>query len=201
MRKVWGNGIFENDADYSQGLSLEGGVENGHEVGPLAVTHMLTLSHPVTDTRMSDEIVHNLDGCEISLVGDDLDPERESLLLDMASLQQRGLELTNTSAYLTIAGQWGLRACLLFLCAPLPMIKSLGISGGPPSRPRDVTKCHLAPCQPGSSSGFQTATRGTVLGFGLPSGSFSLLLSIPWLPCSWFHSFCGSVFPNELLIF
>jgi hypothetical protein len=54
---------------------------------------------------MSDEIVHNLDGCEISLVGDDLDPERESLLLDMASLQQRGLELTNTSAYLTIAGQ------------------------------------------------------------------------------------------------
>ncbi|NP_599203.1 calsyntenin-3 precursor [Rattus norvegicus] len=58
----------------------------------------------VTDTRMSDEIVHNLDGCEISLVGDDLDPERESLLLDMASLQQRGLELTNRSAYLTIAG-------------------------------------------------------------------------------------------------
>ncbi|KAL1790544.1 calsyntenin-3 [Sigmodon hispidus] len=58
----------------------------------------------VTDTRMSDEIVHNLDGCEISLVGDDLDPERESLLLDMASLQHRGLELTNTSAYLTIAG-------------------------------------------------------------------------------------------------
>ncbi|XP_052030770.1 calsyntenin-3 [Apodemus sylvaticus] len=58
----------------------------------------------VTDTRMSDEIVHNLDGCEISLVGDDLDPERESLLLDMASLQQRGLELTNTSAYLTISG-------------------------------------------------------------------------------------------------
>lgn len=62
-------------------------------------------SPTVTDTRMSDEIVHNLDGCEISLVGDDLDPERESLLLDMASLQQRGLELTNTSAYLTIAGQ------------------------------------------------------------------------------------------------
>nr|XP_004668710.1 calsyntenin-3 isoform X2 [Jaculus jaculus] len=58
----------------------------------------------VMDTRMSDEIVHNLDGCEISLVGDDLDPERESLLLDLASLQQRGLELTNTSAYLTIAG-------------------------------------------------------------------------------------------------
>ncbi|XP_021103680.1 calsyntenin-3 isoform X2 [Heterocephalus glaber] len=58
----------------------------------------------VTDTRMSDEIVHNLDGCEVSLVGDDLDPEKESLLLDMTSVQQRGLELTNTSAYLTIAG-------------------------------------------------------------------------------------------------
>lgn len=58
----------------------------------------------VTDTRMSDEIVHNLDGCEISLVGDDLDPEREYLLLDGALLQQRGLELVNTSAYLTITG-------------------------------------------------------------------------------------------------
>ncbi|XP_056655158.1 LOW QUALITY PROTEIN: calsyntenin-3 [Monodelphis domestica] len=58
----------------------------------------------VTDTRMSDEIVHNLDGCEISLVGDDLDPERESLLLDAASLQQRGLEISNTSAYITISG-------------------------------------------------------------------------------------------------
>ena len=53
---------------------------------------------------MSDEIVHNLDGCEISLVGDDLDPEREYLLLDGALLQQRGLELANTSAYLTITG-------------------------------------------------------------------------------------------------
>lgn len=49
--------------------------------------------------------MHNLDGCEISLVGDDLDPEWESLLLDASSWQQRGLELTNTSAYLTIAGQ------------------------------------------------------------------------------------------------
>lgn len=65
---------------------------------------LLSLGLSVTDTRMSDEIVHNLDGCEISLVGDDLDPEREYLLLDGALLQQRGLELVNTSAYLTITG-------------------------------------------------------------------------------------------------
>uniref|UniRef100_A0A670ZF30 Calsyntenin-3 n=1 Tax=Pseudonaja textilis TaxID=8673 RepID=A0A670ZF30_PSETE len=58
----------------------------------------------VADTRMSDEIVHNLDGCEISLIGEELDPEREYLLLDGASLQQRGLELMNTSAYLTVTG-------------------------------------------------------------------------------------------------
>uniref|UniRef100_A0A8C5SJ53 Calsyntenin-3 n=1 Tax=Laticauda laticaudata TaxID=8630 RepID=A0A8C5SJ53_LATLA len=58
----------------------------------------------VADTRMSDEIVHNLDGCEISLIGEELDPEREYLLLDRASLQQRGLELINTSAYLTVTG-------------------------------------------------------------------------------------------------
>lgn len=100
----------------------------------MALIPIPTLSHSVTDTRMSDEIVHNLDGCEISLVGDDLDPERESLLLDMASLQQRGLELTNTSAYLTIAGQWGRSACPLFLCAPLPSIRYLGIREGPPPR-------------------------------------------------------------------
>ncbi|XP_069506715.1 calsyntenin-3 [Ambystoma mexicanum] len=59
----------------------------------------------VTDTRMSDEIVHNLDGCEVSLVGDDLDPEKEKLVLpDLATLQQRGLELINTSAYVSISG-------------------------------------------------------------------------------------------------
>uniref|UniRef100_H9GCU3 Calsyntenin-3 n=1 Tax=Anolis carolinensis TaxID=28377 RepID=H9GCU3_ANOCA len=58
----------------------------------------------VADTRMSDEIVHNLDGCEISLAGEELDPEKEYLLLDGASLQQRGLELINTSAYLTVTG-------------------------------------------------------------------------------------------------
>ncbi|XP_070794512.1 calsyntenin-3 isoform X2 [Pituophis catenifer annectens] len=58
----------------------------------------------VADTRMSDEIVHNLDGCEISLIGEELDPEREYLVLDGASLQQRGLELMNTSAYLTVTG-------------------------------------------------------------------------------------------------
>ena len=88
--------------------------------GPFSSDPDPTPSRPVTDTRMSDEIVHNLDGCEISLVGDDLDPERESLLLDMASLQQRGLELTNTSAYLTIAGQWSPRAGPLFLGCPRP---------------------------------------------------------------------------------
>ncbi|KAJ7317680.1 hypothetical protein JRQ81_003842 [Phrynocephalus forsythii] len=58
----------------------------------------------VADTRMSGEIVHNLDGCEISLIGEELDSEREYLVLDGASLQQRGLELINTSAYLTITG-------------------------------------------------------------------------------------------------
>lgn len=108
-----------------------------------ALTQILTLSNPVTDTRMSDEIVHNLDGCEISLVGDDLDPERESLLLDMASLQQRGLELTNTSAYITIAGQWDLGACPLFLCVLLPMIKYWEIQRvplpGPGLWPSDIS--------------------------------------------------------------
>lgn len=63
---------------------------------------------------MSDEIVHNLDGCEISLIGEELDPEREYLLLDGASLQQRGLELMNTSAYLTVTGMHHLNSFFSF---------------------------------------------------------------------------------------
>uniref|UniRef100_H2ZZP1 Calsyntenin 3 n=1 Tax=Latimeria chalumnae TaxID=7897 RepID=H2ZZP1_LATCH len=59
---------------------------------------------PVTDSRMSDEIVHNLDSCEVSLVGEELDLEKEVLILDRSLILQRGLELINTSAYLTISG-------------------------------------------------------------------------------------------------
>uniref|UniRef100_A0A7N5JK28 Calsyntenin-3 n=1 Tax=Ailuropoda melanoleuca TaxID=9646 RepID=A0A7N5JK28_AILME len=104
----------------------------------------------VTDTRMSDEIVHNLDGCEISLVGDDLDPERESLLLDMASLQQRGLELTNTSAYLTIAVVPSAATLVIVVCVGfLVLMVILGLvrihslhrrvsgAGGPPEASSD----------------------------------------------------------------
>nr|XP_014354414.1 PREDICTED: calsyntenin-3 [Latimeria chalumnae] len=58
----------------------------------------------VTDSRMSDEIVHNLDSCEVSLVGEELDLEKEVLILDRSLILQRGLELINTSAYLTISG-------------------------------------------------------------------------------------------------
>lgn len=99
---------------------------------------------------MSDEIVHNLDGCEISLVGDDLDPEWESLLLDASSWQQRGLELTNTSAYLTIAGQRAARPptvipgkCTVFCDLVHAFLEK---SFGPPSLPFTSSLPHSHPC-------------------------------------------------------
>jgi hypothetical protein len=159
-----------------------------------ALTQTLTLSYPVTDTRMSDEIVHNLDGCEISLVGDDLDPERESLLLDMASLQQRGLELTNTSAYLTIAGQWAKSLSSFCMCVPLPMSKYLGNSEHPPTRPRDVAKCHFVSSQLEDPVTSRLYVEEGCWGRG--SRGFSLsspLRSLAHL-YSWFHS----CFPSSL---
>ncbi|XP_043935642.1 calsyntenin-3 isoform X3 [Protopterus annectens] len=57
-----------------------------------------------TDSQMSDEIVHNLDGCQILIVGEEIDPEREEILMDTATILQRGLELTNTSSYFSVTG-------------------------------------------------------------------------------------------------
>uniref|UniRef100_W5MLU6 Calsyntenin-3 n=1 Tax=Lepisosteus oculatus TaxID=7918 RepID=W5MLU6_LEPOC len=53
---------------------------------------------------MSDAVAHTLDGCEVSPVGEELDPEREELVLEAESVRERGLELTNTTAYIALTG-------------------------------------------------------------------------------------------------
>uniref|UniRef100_A0A667WR49 Calsyntenin-1 n=1 Tax=Myripristis murdjan TaxID=586833 RepID=A0A667WR49_9TELE len=50
------------------------------------------------------EIMHNLDTCEVTAVGDELDGEHESLEVDLAQLQQRGLEMSSSNLGLVITG-------------------------------------------------------------------------------------------------
>lgn len=53
---------------------------------------------------VSEEIMHNLDTCEVTVVGDELDGEHESLELDMSQLQQHGLEMSSSNLGLVITG-------------------------------------------------------------------------------------------------
>uniref|UniRef100_A0A667WG24 Calsyntenin-1 n=1 Tax=Myripristis murdjan TaxID=586833 RepID=A0A667WG24_9TELE len=55
-------------------------------------------------TVVSEEIMHNLDTCEVTAVGDELDGEHESLEVDLAQLQQRGLEMSSSNLGLVITG-------------------------------------------------------------------------------------------------
>lgn len=53
---------------------------------------------------VSEEIMHNLDTCEVTVVGDELDGEHESLEVDMSQLQQHGLEMSSSNLGLVISG-------------------------------------------------------------------------------------------------
>ncbi|XP_077399352.1 calsyntenin-1 isoform X4 [Vanacampus margaritifer] len=58
----------------------------------------------VQETVVSEEIMHNLDTCEVTVVGDELDAEHEGLEVDMEQLQQRGLEMSASHLGLVITG-------------------------------------------------------------------------------------------------
>lgn len=53
---------------------------------------------------MSDAVAHTLDSCEVQPLGEELNLEREELLVDVESLREKGLDIINTTAYLTITG-------------------------------------------------------------------------------------------------
>lgn len=55
---------------------------------------------------MSDAVAHTLDGCEVQPLGEELNPEREELLVDMEALRERGLDIINTTAYIAITGNY-----------------------------------------------------------------------------------------------
>uniref|UniRef100_A0A671Q078 Calsyntenin-3 n=1 Tax=Sinocyclocheilus anshuiensis TaxID=1608454 RepID=A0A671Q078_9TELE len=47
---------------------------------------------------MSDAVAHTLDGCEVQPLGEELNSEREELLVDMEALKERGLDIINTTS-------------------------------------------------------------------------------------------------------
>ncbi|KAM9430775.1 calsyntenin-1 isoform 4-T4 [Salvelinus alpinus] len=58
----------------------------------------------VQETVVSEEIMHNLDTCEVTALGDELDGEHETLEVDQAQVQQRGLEMTSSNLGLVLTG-------------------------------------------------------------------------------------------------
>ncbi|XP_038678047.1 calsyntenin-1 isoform X2 [Scyliorhinus canicula] len=58
----------------------------------------------VQESMVSEEIMHNLDTCEVSVVGDELNSEQESFEVDPSQLRQRSIEMSNSSTGMTITG-------------------------------------------------------------------------------------------------
>lgn len=64
----------------------------------------------VQESLVSEEIMHNLDTCEITVVGEELSPEQESLEVDMVRLQQKGMEMSSSNLGMIITGSSGSRS-------------------------------------------------------------------------------------------
>lgn len=60
----------------------------------------------VQEAVVSEEIMHNLDFCEVSVMGEELDGEHESLEMDPSQLQQRALEMSSSNLGLIITGTY-----------------------------------------------------------------------------------------------
>ncbi|XP_077168337.1 calsyntenin-1 isoform X2 [Paroedura picta] len=58
----------------------------------------------VQESLVSEEIMHNLDTCEVTVVGEELSQEQESLEVDLVRLQQKGMEMSSSSLGLIITG-------------------------------------------------------------------------------------------------
>ncbi|XP_040182336.1 calsyntenin-1 isoform X3 [Rana temporaria] len=58
----------------------------------------------VQESLVSEEIMHNLDTCEVTVDGEELNPDQESLQLDLTHLQQKGLEMTGSNQGIVITG-------------------------------------------------------------------------------------------------
>ncbi|NXA78719.1 CSTN1 protein, partial [Thryothorus ludovicianus] len=58
----------------------------------------------VQESLVSEEIMHNLDMCEVTVLGEELNQEQESLEIDMTRLQQKGIEMSSSNLGMIITG-------------------------------------------------------------------------------------------------
>ncbi|KAI5947167.1 Calsyntenin-1 [Manis javanica] len=58
----------------------------------------------VQESLVSEEIVHDLDTCEVTVEGEELNREQESLEVDLARLQQRGVEASSSDLGMIFTG-------------------------------------------------------------------------------------------------
>ncbi|XP_037021557.2 calsyntenin-1 isoform X3 [Artibeus jamaicensis] len=58
----------------------------------------------VQESLVSEEIVHDLDTCEVTVEGEELNPEQESLEVDSARLQPKGMEVSHSDLGVTFTG-------------------------------------------------------------------------------------------------
>ncbi|XP_018083165.1 calsyntenin-1 isoform X2 [Xenopus laevis] len=58
----------------------------------------------VQESLVSEEIVHDLDTCEIVVMGEELNPGEESLHLDMTHLQQTRIEMSSSNYGISLTG-------------------------------------------------------------------------------------------------
>lgn len=56
------------------------------------------------ESLVSEEIMHNLDMCEVTVLGEELNQEQESLEIDMTRLQQKGIEMSSSNLGMIITG-------------------------------------------------------------------------------------------------
>ena len=59
----------------------------------------------VQESLVSEEIVHDLDTCEVTVEGEELNREQESLEVDAARLQQKGIEVSSSDLGVVFTGE------------------------------------------------------------------------------------------------
>lgn len=59
----------------------------------------------VQESLVSEEIVHDLDTCEVTVEGEELNPDQESLEVDVARLQQKGIEVSHSNLGVVFTGE------------------------------------------------------------------------------------------------
>lgn len=73
--------------------------------GPTAAAISGWAVFAVQESLVSEEIVHDLDACEVTVDGEELNPEQESLEVDAARLQPKGMEVSHSDLGVTFTGE------------------------------------------------------------------------------------------------